>query len=297
MFKAIKKIISWLAEHTILVLIGLLVSGITTFVVGIVNLFSAKKKNAKAIEIRDNAIKKYEEKNNQANDTLSRLGETKNQVIKSFDDFSDAIERIQNRPTVNKKIFKHGIPEYKLEEFKKLSNEWNNILVGAGGAAAGAIAGLAAYGFALPAAGPAVFVAGVAICARGVGLNKKAANNIKEAKTIEKEVDSIIAFYNELIDYTDRLNDALCSLFEIYSSYLDRTKRLVLIKTDWKDFSREEKKVVTNAVKLASILYMMCQIQVVVKPDSENELESVNKAEIKKIIDISKKNSNEAIGE
>ena len=31
MFKAIKKIISWLAEHTILVLIGLLVSGITTY--------------------------------------------------------------------------------------------------------------------------------------------------------------------------------------------------------------------------------------------------------------------------
>ena len=77
---------------------------------------------------------------------------------------------------------------------------------------------------------------------------------------------------------------------------LDKDFKELFPKLDFtlKDF---QKKVVTNAVKLASILYMMCQIQVVVKPDSENELESVNKAEIKKIIDISKKNSNEAIGE
>ncbi len=122
--------------------------------VGIGNGVSGAKKmkNAKddmeSIQNRhERNNKKFESKNKSTNKVMDSLGELELNILNGFKDFSDVIEKIQNRPEF-KEIDIDGvtIPKYDEEELKNVSVGAGVLLGGLGGAAAGTAGGFAAAG-------------------------------------------------------------------------------------------------------------------------------------------------------
>lgn len=113
---------------------------------------AAKMKEAndtiKLAENRHNKnIKKFERKSESTNKKMDALGELELQILKGFDDFSNTIEKIQNRPQF-KQYNKDGVklPSYDKETLKNVSVGAGVLLGGLSGTAVGTAGGFAAAG-------------------------------------------------------------------------------------------------------------------------------------------------------
>ncbi len=96
---------------------------------------------------QENAINLFNEKNDACVKLMDDVGKQELEILSSFDDFSDLIERIQGRPDF-KEFKRDGIelPAYEAEELKKVAVGASVLLGGVGGAAIGAAGGFAAAG-------------------------------------------------------------------------------------------------------------------------------------------------------
>ena len=56
-------------------------------------------------------------------------------------------------------------------------------------------------------------------------------------------------------------------------------------KQDWRKFTEEEKLNVKNCVLIVGLLYKMCKVNLVLKPQSETDINTVNVNEINGIYD------------
>ncbi len=92
-------------------------------------------------------IAQLEKQNGKTTNDMDLLGEREMNILKSFEEFQDVFEKIQNRPQF-KSYKKNGIniPEYDGEELKKVSFGAGVLLGGIGGAGLGAAGGFAAAG-------------------------------------------------------------------------------------------------------------------------------------------------------
>lgn len=91
--------------------------------------------------------KKLEKQNNITNTDMDRLGETELSILKSFEEFSDVFEKIQNRPDFAEYVKDDvSIPKFDADELKKVSTGAGVLLGGLGGAALGTAGGFAAAG-------------------------------------------------------------------------------------------------------------------------------------------------------
>lgn len=123
------------------------VAGVGASVHGAVKMKDAND-TMKAAESRHKKnIQRFDTQSEKTNETMDRLGKLELNILKSFDDFSDTIELIQNRPYF-KPYNKNGIelPKYDKEELEKVSVGAGVILGGLGGAAVGTAGGIAASG-------------------------------------------------------------------------------------------------------------------------------------------------------
>ena len=102
-------------------------------------------KRAKALA--EKCQKRFEDHNKSTTHAMDELGKLELTILESFEQFSDAIEKIQNRPNM-KEIEIDGvkIPEYDPEKLKDVSVGAGVLLGGLGGAAAGTAGGFAAAG-------------------------------------------------------------------------------------------------------------------------------------------------------
>lgn len=92
-------------------------------------------------------IEKLESHNESANKQMDKLGKLELGILQGFKEFSDIIEKIQNRPKF-KEYNKDGVvlPEYDIEQLCNVSVGAGVLLGGLGGAAAGTAGGFAAAG-------------------------------------------------------------------------------------------------------------------------------------------------------
>lgn len=92
-------------------------------------------------------IQRFENVSTATNKAMDELGTIELEILNSFDDFSNTIEKIQNRPQF-KDYEKDGVilPKYDKEELKKVSVGAGVLLGGLGGAAVGTAGGFAAAG-------------------------------------------------------------------------------------------------------------------------------------------------------
>lgn len=130
--------------------IGAAIAGVTGVGTGIRGAVKMKDANdtMKFSDSRHRAnIEKFERESMSASKSMDYLGELELQILKGFDDFSNTIEKIQNRPQF--KVYnKDGItlPKYDKEELKNVAVGAGVILGGLGGAAVGTAGGFAAAG-------------------------------------------------------------------------------------------------------------------------------------------------------
>lgn len=280
----IKKIISWLKEHTFEALLGAIGIGAAGAGVGAANAHQAKRINGQALEIHQKAIEDYERENQITESVLVELGKIEKQVLDSFPSFCDAIEKIQERPSFVLK----GIGDTKTQkiepvELKKISADAQMAIAGAGGVGVGTLAGLAVFGTSTIIAAPAVIGGGLVICFKGISLKNKAIKNRKQALATRKSVDEIISFFCDLRFIANSYRDSIINVYNKYVEYLQKTNSILSVKTKWCDFTKDEKTVVHNAFMLAGLLHEMIKTDVIIRSDNEKKIENINKNEIEKL--------------
>ena len=92
-------------------------------------------------------IEYFENESEKTNKRMDKLGELELKILNDFKDFSDAIEKIHNRPEFKEyKIGGVALPKYNKEELNKVSVGAGVLLGGIGGAAVGTAGGFAAAG-------------------------------------------------------------------------------------------------------------------------------------------------------
>lgn len=276
-------------------------------------------------------IKRFDDTSTATNKAMDKLGALELEILHSFDDFSNTIEKIQNRPQF-KEYKKDGVnlPKYDKEKLKSVSVGAGVILGGLGGAAVGTAGGFAAAGAttsavmalgtastgtaiaslsgaaatnatlaalgggALAAGGGGIalgttilgattlgvglLVGGVIFNVTGSRLSDKADEAWAQMEKAEKTIDTACTYLNDLksvaTKYTASVTKARDKYKEIFA-YVSCAVN-ILKKTDWNDFSEEERVATQNSVLLVSLLYKMCQVSLVNKAKNDNDINSVN---------------------
>ena len=123
------------------------VAGIGSGIHGGVKMKEANDTMKAAQYIQENAVSLFEKKNKETTELMDSIGKKELEILSSFEEFSNIIEKIQGRPEF-KSYKKEGIhlPDYEAEELKKVSAGAGVLLGGVGGAAAGTAGGCAAAG-------------------------------------------------------------------------------------------------------------------------------------------------------
>lgn len=169
----------------------------------------------------------------------------------------------------------------------------NGILAALGGGALAAGGGGIALGTTILGAatlGVGILVGGVVFNLVGSGLSSKADEAWNQMREAEKKIDKICSHLRKLqraaVNYRTSLETVRKKYTETfgYISYVVNTMH----KTDWNFFSEQEKLATENTVLLVGLLYKMCQVKLVIQAKSENEINSVNQADIDKAIQDSK---------
>lgn len=285
----IKRIFGFLKDHRDTIIKHAAAAGGVAAAAGAGAGIHAKKVNKKALEMQEDAISAFQKSNDETEAVLGKLGGLQIEIIETFDTFVNTMGKIQQRPEgLKNRLSKVTLPEYKPEELKSLSNDLQMAIFGAGGAVAGLGVGAAAFGLNALALGPGALVGGVVLCVKGVTLSKKAAKNKKEAVRLKKDVERIIAYHSKLRESAEMLYDAIKEVRPLYMSHLYNLQRLVSRKTDYKTFTKDEQLLVRNSILLVSLMHEMCKVELVQKAKNENDMESVNEKEVKRVIESKK---------
>ena len=86
---------------------------------------------------------------------------------------------------------------------------------------------------------------------------------------------------------TEEENKYILSIEKVERSYkynLNRLENILRVKTDWNYFSDEEKLITENTILLVGLLYNMCKVELVLKSNSEDELNRINKVKVDETI-------------
>lgn len=123
------------------------VAGVGTGIHGGIKMKEASDTMKLAQSKQERAIALFNTRNDETTALMDAIGTQELEILSTFDDFSDIIEKIQGRPEF-KAYKREGIdlPEYEAEELKKISAGAGVLLGGVGGAAAGTAGGFAAAG-------------------------------------------------------------------------------------------------------------------------------------------------------
>lgn len=166
-----------------------------------------------------------------------------------------------------------------------------SLAAGGGGMALGsAILGGATLGVGL-------LVGGIIFNITGSKLSEKADEAYWEMRRAEDKINSICDYCIELSDAANKYFETLEKVDSIFKKHMQkliqcieshRNKFLRIFnkhcKVDWNKFSGEEKLLTENTALLVNLLYSMCKVQLVLKSESEDEINKVNTEEIEKQI-------------
>lgn len=154
------------------------------------------------------------------------------------------------------------------------------IAAGGGGMAAGAAAlGAATLGVGL-------LVGGVIFNFTGGKLSDKADEAWAQMKKAEEKINISCNYLVDLRSTSIKYCKTIFKVNELYRKHLDDLKNIVigLGHTDWNTYTPEEKELTENTVLLVGLLYNMCKVELVLKSEKDNDINTINKAAIEKSI-------------
>lgn len=153
-------------------------------------------------------------------------------------------------------------------------------LLGGGTLAAGG-GGMAAGAAALGAAtlGVGLLIGGVIFSFTGGKLSDKADEAWAQMRKAEKKINTICDYLVNLRSTSNTYYRTLSKVNNIYKKHLNGLKNIVIERkhTDWNTFTPEEKKMTENTVLLVGLLYNMCKVELVLKNENENDINTINK--------------------
>ncbi len=134
--------------------------------------------------------------------------------------------------------------------------------------------------------GVGLLIGGVIFNATGSSLSNKADKAWDIMKNNEKIINEITEYLNVLYENAEKFKASLVSVNRIYRKNLKDLRDIVELKgkRDWNEFTREEKLITENTVLLVQLLYSMCKVQLVLKSSEKENINKVNKKEIKQSI-------------
>ena len=162
----------------------------------------------------------------------------------------------------------------------------NATLAALGGGAIAAGGGGIALGTTILSAttlGAGLLVGGIIFNFTGETLSNKANEAFAQMKKAEREIDKICPYLRELTDVAKSYSDALSTVKKKYEEVFSYLSYVVYEqgKTNWHEFSEWQKQAVQNGVLLVGLLYKMCQVQLVRQTGGENNMNQLNKADIR----------------
>ncbi len=288
-------------------------AGVGSGIHGAAKMKDANDTMQSAKYMHEQNIQKFEEQNKITTESMDALGTKELEILKSFKTFSDAFEKLQNKPKF-KKLNINGVklPVYSPEQLKKVSVEAGAALGGLGGAAAastaaGVVGGavsnatLAALGGGSLAAGGGgmalgsavlgastlgigLLVGGVIFNITGSKLSDKADEAWSQMEKAQEKIEKICEYLQNLKSISEEYLEALTRVEKIYNRHLRKLQDIVNVqrKTDWNILTQNEQMTVENTVLLVSLLYNMCKVQLVLKSDNEDEMNEINTEEVHK---------------
>ena len=144
--------------------------------------------------------------------------------------------------------------------------------IGGGGIAAGiGTLGAATLGVGL-------LVGGIIFSVTGESLSEKADEAWSQMKSAEEKINKICKYLLSLRQTANKYRDSLASANNLYLDHLNKMETFVIKKghTDWEYFTDEEKLITENTVLLVSLLYKMCQVELVLQSKNENDMNTIN---------------------
>ena len=112
----------------------------------------------------------------------------------------------------------------------------------------------------------------------------KAWNEMAEA---EKKIYKSFEYYDKVQILAEQLTVSMAAvrdLLEKHIGVLDAFKQKNG-RTDWNSFNDTERFAVQNTVQLASMLYEMCTVSVIKEKEGEDDLEWINRSEVRAVMD------------
>ena len=155
------------------------------------------------------------------------------------------------------------------------------IAAGGGGMALGTtVLGAATLGVGL-------LVGGVIFSVTGSSLSNKADEAWSQMKKAEKEIDKICLYLKDLSNTALKYDKALSSVNKAYRNHLNTLTSIVETnkKTNWNEFTNEEKLLTENTALLVNLLFNMGKVKLVLTSENENVQNKVNTEEVNKIIE------------
>lgn len=139
--------------------------------------------------------------------------------------------------------------------------------------------------------GVGLLVGGIIFNITGSSLSDKADEARTQMQRAEKEINRTCAYLSELSQTAVKYKSSLSSVSEVYMAHLKQLQYTVLVanKTEWNDFTYDEKICTENTALFVGLLYKMCKVQLVLKAKDEKELNEINHEEVNaSIIDAAK---------
>lgn len=129
--------------------------------------------------------------------------------------------------------------------------------------------------------GAGLLVGGIIFNFTGSAIAKKADQVKKQMEQAEGEMYMIRRYLRDLHDTEKRYEKMLHSVDRVYRKHLDRLEDIVILsgKTDWLEYSDQEKQLTENTVLLVGLLFQMCQVKLVLA-DEDAQLNEVNHKEV-----------------
>lgn len=126
--------------------------------------------------------------------------------------------------------------------------------------------------------GVGLLIGGIIFNVSGHTLSSKADEAWAQMKDNEATIDKLCTYLSELKSAADEYYTAIEQVSTIYHRHLAGLDAIVnlLGKTDWNQFTDQEKLLTENTVLLVALLYKMCKVELVLKSDAPDGINSVN---------------------
>ena len=281
----------------------LLLAGAAVSALGVTKNLKYNKKFEDIKKRNDNNIAKYKSQEYLTSTTLKKLTKKNLEINESFKIFKEAIEKIKNCEFHEIEKKEDKIPEFSPEKING-GSIGNSVFLSSLGTTTGiatvAPTALSTLGGGLTlnvvtnmlgttlisgaTLGIGVLVGGIFSSIQGKNLSNKVDEAYSQMLTNEKKIDKVCFYLKEFDEY---LTKFLNSINKIHDKLTENIRRLVYMvsigKTNYKEYTFEEKKYLENASLLVGILYSMRKLELVSK-SSIDDINIINKSGIDKII-------------